>query len=163
MFVKRWERLDVEKVPFFGGLHYMFTWLKSQMIVSGILSQRRYQNLVDLLAHEELLKFIGKDLVQGVNSFRYNKSHGKKAFDYIFRKLRKRGVDTRKKGSILFLGDSMTDVRCSRGKRAIRFVGVTTGPLRKEDFINEGVPPGNIIHAAYALPNWITKEYPDDQ
>jgi phosphoglycolate phosphatase-like HAD superfamily hydrolase len=162
-FIKIWSELDVKNVPFFGGIIYLARQLTNKDITLGVLTHRMFDNAVALLDRHDLLQFIETEHVQGGDSYKYDKSHGSKVFNHIFRRLRAKEVDVSKAGSVLFLGDSATDVRCSRDKRAIRFIGVTTGSLSKKGFIDEGVPSGDIIHAAYALPDWIERECPNDQ
>lgn len=74
-----------------------------------------------------------------------------KYFDLAFKELNKLGVDQKE---VLFVGDSVFDYSLAQ-RAGIHFVGVLTGPSRKEELIAEGVEERMIIPSILELPQFI--------
>ncbi|MEK6973285.1 MAG: HAD family hydrolase [archaeon] len=141
---------NIARYPLIAGADHILTALKSQNLVLGILTTREAHSANILLEKHNIAQYF--DLV--VCCAEHIHKPDPRSFDQVLHKLHSSGI---KKEELLYTGDSLNDFKAAYHAR-IHFVGVLTGYTRKDDFINEGLSPENIIDSVHHLPLYV-KEF----
>ena len=150
-----WSRLDVETLNLIPGARNILSWfeklrLDHGKIHCGILTQRNFKNLELILKHHAVLDLFHTDLIQTSCRWRYRKPDPR-TFDYMLSRIGKLGIS---KEEIIYVGDTKGDFEASSGA-GVEFVGVETGPLTKEDWLELGLAEDHIIKSIASLMLWL--------
>lgn len=153
-FHELWEETDrTNPAPLINGAIEVLNFLKKNLAITGILTQRRSNSLLPMLGYYNLLALFQLELLQTIDNWPHTKPNPN-AFENILKILESNhGIMKR---NILYVGDTSDDYRCASGA-GIRFVGVETGPLNKLSWLNLGLKLENIIRSIADLPEWIEK------
>jgi len=156
-----WPGLDIKKFnqvydqiaynniyPLFEGARETLEYLKGRFIL-GVLTSRTSITLPKRFKQVNLsldyFKFIQYSDETDIHKPNPN------VFEPILKKFSKLKI---KNEEILYIGDHLYDAKAAL-PNSLNFIGVLSGTTKKEDFINLGVNPKNIISSVKDLPKWL--------
>jgi len=142
------EPRHYDQIP---GVNKAIKELKKEDIILGILSNRNVKSVRDIL-EQQGFSLDDFEIIQGEEEFFFHKPDPR-AFDQILTILGERGILPRE---IIYVGDTRFDIAASRGCK-IKFVGVLSGLMKREEFKNLGVLDRDIIQSVKDLPRWLRK------
>jgi len=157
IFFDEWVLADIVNLKLIPGALTLLHVLKNNGVVSGVVTLRRQKHILAFIRRNKLDGIIDPDLVQGFDGWKYAKPDPR-VFDNIFKKLRAKGIDPEKDKTI-YVGDSLGDIECTL-QRSIEFIGLETGPMKKEDWIKAGLDQDHVIDRPINLLEWLLlREY----
>jgi len=149
-FTKTFDSLEasLKPLPPVSGVHEIIDILSKQYVL-GIVTGGKREFLIKnaLNAKIDLKKF---NFIITSNENPLPKSDPK-FFNLVHMELEKLGV---RRDEVLFVGDSAHDFQASKNA-GIQFVGVLTGPTKRENLISHGMEESMIIPSVVELPQLI--------
>ncbi|MDP3954654.1 MAG: HAD hydrolase-like protein [bacterium] len=153
-----WGQLDIETLELISGARDILSWferlkLPHGKLHCGILTQRSFKNLELILKHHAILDLFHPELIQTPCRW-YHKKPDPRAFDYMFSRIDELSIS---KEEIIYVGDTKGDFDASSGA-GVEFVGVETGPLTKENWLELGLAENHTIKSIANLMSWLMEQ-----
>ncbi len=153
-FYSAWESQDVEIVPMVDKAPLVLEFINNlhlpERVFCGILTSRRMLGLSKLLDARKVRRYFDPELIYTSCMTKHPKPDPQ-AFNGLATQLFYRGISNKE---TIFVGDTLEDFQTVKDG-GIEFVGVLTGPMTREEWLNAGLARENILTSVADLPMWL--------